>query len=233
MTTITHPTEIKRVYEGSGAQILLAQNIRHNRLDFSAMVYMPQSVVDLIARNELRPDDVVMTRSGANFGDAAVYKGTPPGIYACADCLIIRPKGVPGGYLSTYLNTEIGRALLTRGAYGMAQPHIAPSYLYTMRVPRFSKAFEHEIDGMVVASNECRERSKTLYAEAEGLLLAELGLERLDLSHQATYTAQFSGAWAAGRLDAEYFQPRYERVEDHAPIWQDHPRCCSSRKTPL
>ncbi len=174
------------------------------------MVYMPQSVVDLIARNELRLDDVVMTRSGANFGDAAVYKGTPPVIYACADCLIIRPKGVPGGYLSTYLNSEIGRALLTRGAYGMAQPHIAPNYLYTMRVPRFGEDFEHEIDGMVLESYRYQEHSKTLYVEAKALLLAELGLDRLDLSHQASYTAQFSGAWDAGRLDAEHFQPKYD-----------------------
>jgi hypothetical protein len=212
VTAITHPTEIKRVYEDSGVQILLAQNIRHNRLDFSATVYMPRGVVDLIARNELRVDDVVMTRSGANFGDAAVYKGTPPEIYACADCLIIRPRDISGGYLSTYLNTEVGRALLTRGAYGMAQPHIAPNYLYTMRVPRFGKEFEHRIGGMVAASYGCQERSNTLYAEAEALLLSELGLDWLDLSRQAIYTALFSGAWAAGRFDAEYFQPKYEKA---------------------
>ena len=145
-TAITHPIEIKRVYEKSGVQILLAQNIRYNRLDFSTVVYMPLSVVNQISRNKLSVDDVVMTRSGANFGDAAVYKGVPSEIYACADCLIIRPRDIPGGYLSTYLNTKIGRALLTRGAYGMAQPHIAPNYLYTMRLPQFGDDFEQEID---------------------------------------------------------------------------------------
>lgn len=209
---ITHPTEIKRVYEQSGVQILLAQNIRHNRLDFSTTVYMPRSVMDQIVRNRLLPDNVVMTRSGANFGDAAVYKGIPPEIYACADCLIIRPKGIPGGYLSTYLNTAIGRALLTRGAYGMAQPHIAPNYLYTMRVPRWGEDFERDIDSMVVEAYEWEERSEALYTEAETLLLAELGLDEVDLSHQPTYTQSFNQAWGAGRLDAEYFQPKYYRV---------------------
>lgn len=209
---ITHPTEIKRIYQQSGVQILLAQNIRHNHLDFSTTVYMPRSVIDQIAGNRLLPDDVVMTRSGANFGDAAVYKGIPPEIYACADCLIIRPKGIPGGYLSTYLNTKIGRALLTRGAYGMAQPHIAPNYLYTMRVPRLGEDFGRNIDRMVVQAYECDERSKTLYAEAEALLLAELGLDDLDFSHQPTYTQSFSQVWTAGRLDAEYFQSKYQRT---------------------
>jgi len=211
-TTITHPTEIRRIYEESGVQILLAQNIRHNRLDFSTAAYMSRSVVDQIARNRLVPNDVVMTRSGANFGDAAVYKGNPPEIYACADCLIIRLRGIPGGYLSTYLNTEIGRALLTRGAYGMAQPHIAPNYLYTMQLPRFGSSFERDIDNMVEQAYECEEVSKDLYAEAEVLLLAELGLDDLDLSYQPTYARDFSQAWATERLDAEYFQPKYQRA---------------------
>ena len=61
------------------------------------------------------------------------------------------------------------------------------------------------------AANE--KSSENLYTEAEALLLAELGLDRLDLSHQATYTAQFSGAWAAGRLDAERFQPKYGNLQ--------------------
>jgi len=211
-TAITHPIEIKRVYEKSGVQILLAQNIRYNRLDFSTVVYMPLSVVNQISRNKLSVDDVVMTRSGANFGDAAVYKGVPSEIYACADCLIIRPRDIPGGYLSTYLNTKIGRALLTRGAYGMAQPHIAPNYLYTMRLPRFGDDFEQEIDKLVVQAYELEGHSKTLYTEAETLLLAELGLEALDLSHQTTYTQKASQVWAAGRLDAEYFQSKYQRA---------------------
>jgi len=129
IATITHPTEVKRTYAESGVQILLAQNIRTNYLDFSNTVYMPTDVKESIARNKLLPDDVVMTRSGANFGDTAVYKGFPVEIYACADCLIIRPQGISGGYLSTYFNTEIGKSLLARGAYGMAQPHIAPNYL--------------------------------------------------------------------------------------------------------
>ena len=116
--------------------------------------------------------------------------------------------------MSTYFNTEIGRALLTRGAYGMAQPHIAPSYLYTMRVPRLGEDFERHIDSLVVQAYKCEERGKALYAEAKALLLAELGLDDLDLSHQPTYTRNFSETWAAGRLDAEFYEPRYYTLLD-------------------
>jgi hypothetical protein len=75
-----------------------------------------------------------------------------------------------------------------------------------------SPEFQSAVADQIRRSIAERERSQTLANEAEALLLAELGLDRLDLSYQATYAAQFSAAWAAGRLDAEYFQPKYGRI---------------------
>lgn len=217
-TDIMHPAEIKRVYSESGVHFLLAQNIRNNRLDFSTTSYMPHDVVDKIARNRLIPNDVVMTRSGANFGDAAVYKGTPTEIYASADCLIIRPEDIPGGYLATYFNTKIGRALITRGMYGMAQPHIAPNYLNTMCLPRFERDFELGTDRLVEEAYEQERRSKVLYDEAQAMLLADLELDDLSLSLQSTYTQSSTKVWNSGRLDAEYFQPKYQRALENISV---------------
>ncbi len=136
---ILHPTEIIRVYEERGIQILLAQNVRNNELDFSNVVFMSESAKENLKRNKLQYDDVILTRSGANFGQSASYK-VDDEIYACADVLVIKnSKEIKGGYLSTFLNTKQGRALLDRGSYGMAQPHIAPSYLYNLPISRFDK----------------------------------------------------------------------------------------------
>lgn len=212
---IIHPTEIKRVYEKEGIQILLAQNVRKNHLDFSSMAFMPVSSKAKLYRNKIKLNDVLMTRTGANFGDSAVYKGEPEEIYACADVLIIRPKGVPGGYLSTYFNTKIGRALITRGAYGMAQPHISPSYLYTMRLFRCEDDFEREIDNLVGEAYARENESKALYAEAKSILLRGLGLDSLDLSPKIAHSANFSEAAKVHRLDAEYWGYQYAELVDH------------------
>ena len=212
ITSISHPAEIKRLYEDEGIQILLAQNVRANRLDFSNIAFMPESVKQRLARNKLLYDDVLMTRSGANFGECAVYKGEPEEIYACADVLIIRCKDIPGGYLSTYFNMKVGRALLTRGAYGMAQPHIASNYLHTMHVPRPGDDFEQNIAQLVNEANGKRKLAENLYANAEALLLHELGLDTLDLSTQITYVANFSETVEGDRFDAEYFKPKYQQA---------------------
>lgn len=208
LAQIAHPAEIPRLYAGEGLQILLAQNIRAGYLDFPTTVFMPRCVEPRLRRNRLRPGDLVMTRSGANFGDTALYIGEPTALYACADCLIIRPAALPGGYLSAFLNSQCGRALLTRGAYGMAQPHIAPNYLKTMRVPRLPADAEQQVDDTIKRAYRIHHQSTTQYSDAESLLLRELRLDTLDFSHPLTYVANFSDTRAAGRVDAEYFQPR-------------------------
>lgn len=208
---IMHPIEITRVYTDSGIRILLAQNIRANFLDLSAEAYMPRTVQGSITRNRLAPGDVVMTRSGANFGDTASYLGDPAEMFACADCLIIRPCEIRAGYLSTFLNTAIGRELLTRGAYGMAQPHIAPNYIKTLRIPRLGDV-ETATHQMVEAATAKRREAKDLYSAADVMLNDALGLADLDLTPRLFYEGRFADASTAARLDAEYFTPRMQNL---------------------
>lgn len=210
--TIIHPVEVVREYTEAGIQILLAQNIRHNYLDLSHEAFMPRDCMAMLARNRLVPGDVVMTRSGANFGDAACYLGQPKEIYACADCLIIRPSGIEPGYLSTFLNTAIGRALLTRGAYGAAQPHIAPPYVRSLRIPRLGKKEEREVQAAVLRAEELRKESTRLYEEAEAILCRSLKLDTLKPSRSLFYERPYADVATARRADAEYFNPRYQRL---------------------
>ena len=209
---IIHPTEIKRIYSEKGIQILLAQNIENNRLNFNINVFMEISKKDALKRNRLKYSDVCMTRSGANFGDAASYLGVPTNIYACADCLILRPREIEGSYIATFLNTKYGKYLLERGAYGMAQPHIAPNYLYDIKLPYFSLKFETEIKNIIEKSHEFFEKSRISYSNAETLLLKVLDIKEIDLSHEPCYEVSSAETISASRIDAEYYQPKYERV---------------------
>jgi len=212
-TLIFHPAEVKRVYGEEGLQLLLAQNIRANRLDFSHVGFLTCEVEPEIRQNKLKAGDVVMTRSGANVGDAAFYDGSPAPIYASADCLVIRSQAIPGAYLSTFLNTDLGRALVRRGIYGAAQPHIAPDYLRSLRIPRDERT-EQIVEQKLKQAKVKAEESEVLYARAQALLTAELGLDRLDLSEGLYSVRRASEALQAERIDAEHFRPKYYRVMD-------------------
>lgn len=208
---IIHPNEFVRVYQDKGLQTLLAQNVRDNYLDFSNKSFVSPSLKEKILRNKLDYNNVLMTRSGANFGQTAPYKESDE-IYACADILIIKSDEFLGGYLSTFLNTKYGKSLIIRGSYGLAQPHIAPSYLYMLEIPKFEQTFEEVIDEIVNQSIQKQTQSKQLYRKAEQLLLAELGLLGYQIKHSLWFTAIKNQVSESRRYDSEYFQPKYAEI---------------------
>lgn len=60
--------------------------------------------------------------------------------------------------------------------------------------------------------------SKSLYMQAENLLLEELGLRGLKPKFELSYTANLSQAFKVHRVDAEYFQPAYDEIVTSSTI---------------
>lgn len=209
---IIHPTELKRIYSEEGLQILLAQNVRNNQLSFNSVAFMPFNVRGKIKWNLLKENDVLMTRSWANFGQTAHYLWEPVEIYACADVLIIRDSQVNWLFLSTFFNTYHGNLLRDRWCYGLAQPHIAPSYLKTIPIPLPSVSFQNSIASLIQEAHEKRELSKTLYTKAEQILLSELGLIDWSPSEENIAEKMSEEVELFGRCDAEFFQPKYDQI---------------------
>jgi hypothetical protein len=211
---ILHPAEVKREYVASGVPFLLAQYIRAVLLEFDEPAQIAPSVAETIPHNGLSGGDVLVTRTGANYGDCAVYLGEPHPFYASAHCLVIRPRSVAGEYLAVYLNTSVARALVKRGAYGSSQPELAPTYLRTIPIVRLGK-IEDKVVRLVQEAHDQTRAAKNLYPKAERLLLERLGWDEVDSRHVLAYETRLSSARQAARLDAEHFQPKYNRLLRH------------------
>lgn len=71
---IIHPTEITRNYvEEKGVWFLRAQNVRPLQVDASNKVYVSRQDATLLPQNQIKPNDVLVTRTGANRGDCACF----------------------------------------------------------------------------------------------------------------------------------------------------------------
>lgn len=86
-----------------------------------------------------------------------------------------------------------------------------------------SDVFKKQILQIVKAAHEKLEQSKRLYAEAESLLLGELGLRDFKPSNENVAVKSFKESFAAsGRLDAEFYQPKYdytlEKLKELKPL---------------
>jgi type I restriction enzyme, S subunit len=208
---IQHPVEVERTYSDSGLRLLLAQEVRSNELSLGEGSFMPTAMELKLSANKLVDGDVVITRSGANVGQCAPVKTSAP-LFACADLLVIRKGKLPGGYISTFLNTVPGRLLLDRGVYGMAQPHIAPTYIKTVPVPSFGSKLLNAVETLIGLAETSKTEAATNLDVAGRTLLSALKLGNWQPPNPLSYTHSSNNAFAAGRLDAEYFRPRVREL---------------------
>ena len=73
-------------------------------------------------------------------------------------------------------------------------------------------SFEDLIAKTVKVSIFERERAQQIDTQAENVLLSELGLTDWRPKSRLTFVKNFSDMQRAGRIDSDYFQPRYESV---------------------
>ena len=209
---IRHPKEIKRNYVDDGVLLLRGQNVRPLSIDLTSNpVYISEEDAERLKENTILYKNILIMRSGANVGQCAIYLENNNSI-SMSDTLIIQSGNLNPFLLTVFLNTKHGKALIERGKYGSAQPHIAPPFLYQIPMPVWDD-LPSVIEKTYLRSKELMELSKTRYLEAQNLLLEELGLADWQPKHQLTFVKNFSDTESAERIDADYFQPKYDEIE--------------------
>ena len=207
---ITHPKEIRRNYVDSGILLLRGQNVRQLSIDLTYNpVYISEEDAELLQENTIKYKDILITRSGTT-GHSAIYLENKRAI-SMSDSLIVQSGNLNPFFLTIFLNTKFGKVLIERGRYGSVQTHIAPSFLYQIPIPVY-ESLPSLIEKTYLQSKELTELSKARYTDAQALLLSELGLADWQPKHQLTFVKNFSDTESAGRIDADYFQPKYDRI---------------------
>jgi restriction endonuclease S subunit len=117
-------------------------------------------------------------------------------------------------YLTVYLNCPTGIAQVKRRAMeSINQANVSGSEIKKVPIPLFPISFQRQIVSLLDQAAESRQEAKRSYHEAERILLDGLALSELDLTYSPFYVRTYSDAFAARRLDAEHFQPKYYRVD--------------------
>lgn len=208
---IRHPKEIKRSYVENGVLFLRAQNVRPLSIDLTSNpVYISEEDAERLKENTIQYKDILITRSGANAGQCAIYLEDSHAI-SSSHTFILKSGNLNPFFLAIFLNTKYGKALIGKGKYGSAQPEVAPYFLYQIPTPNWEN-LQTEIEKTYLRSKELTELSKTRYAETQTVLLSELGLTDWQPKHKLAFTTDYASMQRAERIDADYFQPKYEEV---------------------
>ena len=72
---------------------------------------------------------------------------------------------------------------------------------------------ENRIANCFILHEVINKQSEQLYSQAQTLLLSELGLTDWQPKHRLTFVKSYSETKQAERIDAEYYQPKYEKID--------------------
>lgn len=163
---------------------------------------------------KLEAQDIITPRVGTIGNAAIILKDNIPAT-ANQNLAQIKPdkKKINPYYLVVFLCSKYGRSQFERAATGNVQPWLNLIQIKSLRVfipsEREQKKFEDLVNNEVLIYFE---NSKSLYSQAEQILLEELGLQDFSVDAGLWSVVKFSEVKNAERIDADYFEPRYQKL---------------------
>ncbi|MBU1327210.1 restriction endonuclease subunit S [Patescibacteria group bacterium] len=176
-------------------------------------VYIPEKDFERLKKYSLDEGDILISVVGTLGNVAIVDKYSLPAIFSCKST-VFRTDSINPHYLISYLNSKYGKNLLLRCMRGHIQVGLNIDDLKYLLIFIPPKGKQEEIGRLFLKSQESLSESKRVYVRAEKLLLDELGLADFQFSEDLTFEVNFSDVKNFNRMDADYFQPKYQLIVD-------------------
>ena len=161
-------------------------------------------------RSHLKKGDILMSIVGAIIGNLSLVKTDADATCSCK-LAIMRPKKIQSEFFAVYLKSAYGQNQIQKFKRGSAQTGLILEDFEQILIPDFSDKLITSVTEIVNYAFAVLEQSKNSYAKAEQVLLEAVGLADFKPSTQNTNIKTFAQSFGtSGRLDAEYYQPKYE-----------------------
>lgn len=115
-------------------------------------------------------------------------------------------------YILTLLNCKNGQIQIFRRLSGNGQPKLNVSDIEELFIPIFDVSLEKLISNLVQLSYQYREKCIQYYKEVNACIQNELSIDCEYLEHKLWSVKKYSDVKDSNRLDAEYFQPKYDEI---------------------
>lgn len=200
--------------DDSNINLLSAKSPKDNYFNLSGNGYISANQHKTNQRTALKDGDVIISTVGT-IGNCAVVDSTILPANSDRHVGIIRTNNnYKPHYLSTFLISKYGRFQSKRYTTGNVQPNLFIDKINKIVVPFISENFQNKIDELVVNALHIREQSKQIYNSTEEQLMSMLIKNDFVLTTQSVSVKLFSNSFKIkGRLDAEYYQPKYDEYE--------------------
>lgn len=211
--SMNHPA----YYDGEIA-FIKTDNVHNNHITQNFSDYLSISGNSLISRTELRARDIITTIIGAT--DQVIARSAlvtedllPANINQNIVQIRIDINKVSPEYVNTFLNSKYGKQYLIYLSRQTEQFNLNCKEIEIIPVPILSTDFQQTIQELIEKAQALRLNSARLYDLIEQKLLSELEYNSHELSDENIKIKNISLSFGkTGRLDAEYYQQKYEDI---------------------
>ncbi|MDD5133779.1 MAG: hypothetical protein PHP01_00020 [Phycisphaerae bacterium] len=164
------------------------------------------------ARKIVNKDDVIISTVRPNRNAVSIISEDKINLVASTGFCKLTAKKINPKVLFVLFKTSIYRDLLVRFTTATMYPSVNENNILNLKLPIFNEDFQNQVENVVNQSYSLINISKNFYSQAEQILLDELGLTEWKPRHKLSFIKNYSDTEQSGRIDAEYFQPKYEQI---------------------
>ena len=168
---------------------------------------------ELVLWKSLVKEGQVLLTIAGTIGNAAIATNLPE--YCNSNQAIANinvSKRISPYYLTIFLNCKYGKGQTKRLTISSVQPNLLLTQVKKIKTYMPNFQFQEIISEHYKAALNVLAKSENLHNQAQILLLTELGLTDWQPRHQLTFVKNYSDTKQSNRIDAEYYQPKYEEI---------------------
>ncbi len=237
------PSMKNSLFYGGNINFIKTDNLRVNKITGDFTHKLTELGNNDVIKSSLKEEDLIVTIIGATFeiiGRACLIQKEVLPANINQNIALIRPntKKINTCFLSIYIGCKYGRKYLNYLSRQTEQVNLNCREVEELLIPIFHQTFQAQIESLVKLAHSKLEENKSLYSSSEKLLLEALGFSptpnssphggELNSLHVGGATVRRAGVGlnyniksfkdsflTSGRLDAEYYQPKYEELEKY------------------
>lgn len=204
-------------YLNDGVPFVRISDLDNFFINKSGLVYISKKDNDRLRQSQLCPNDLILSKVGNTIGLVSIV---PKEIKICN--ISENNIGIKftdndlteefKRFILTFLNSKIGYSQIYRKISGNAQPKLNVCDVNDLSFPIPEGQILKKINDLIIQSEDNIKISELFYQQAENLLLEELGLKGFGNEEKLSSIVNFSEIESVCRIDAEYFQPKYNII---------------------
>lgn len=195
----------------SGIPYYRGQDINHFFIENSTPICIDDDSFQssFMKRSHLQLGDILLSIIGT-IGGISLVTSTRKATCSCKLAILRCKQNYSSEIFAAFLYSKFGQNQIKKFIRGAVQMGFLLEDMDQILIPEFSKFFIDTINTEISYAQNKQKESIDNYVLAEQLLLQELGLMNWQPDDESVATKTFADLQNSGRLDAEYYQPKYD-----------------------